>query len=131
MRRVEETMNIVTQHLLQAVDEPDLIAFVEAWDRLESLVIDIYKRGYAEKEDTRAYPGLKREAKQSYRKWKAMLEPHWRGLEAAARPVEADPFQAILGRSRAQAFVGDWAAMQTLPAARQAINHLLLEINQG
>jgi len=124
-------MNIVTQHLLQAVNEPDLIAFVEAWDRLESLVIDIYKRGYAEKEDTRAYPGLKREVKQAYRNWKAMLEPHWRGLAAAGRPIEADPFQAILGRSQAQAFVGDWAAMQTLPAARQAINHLLLEINQG
>jgi len=131
MCEVEETMNIVTQHLLQAVNEPDLIAFVEAWDRLESLVIDIYKRGYAEKEDTRAYPGLKREVKQAYRNWKAMLEPHWRGLAAAGRPIEADPFQAILGRSQAQAFVGDWAAMQTLPAARQAINHLLLEINQG
>jgi len=131
MCEVEETMNIVTQHLLQAVNEPDLIAFVEAWDRLESLVIDIYKRGCAEKEDTRAYPGLKREVKQAYRNWKAMLEPHWRGLAAAGRPIEADPFQAILGRSQAQAFVGDWAAMQTLPAARQAINHLLLEINQG
>jgi hypothetical protein len=131
MREVEETMNIVTHHLLQAVSEPELIAFVEAWDRLESLVIDIYKRGCAEKEDTRAYPGLKREAKQAYKKWKAMLEPHWRGLAAAGRPVEADPFLAILGRSRAQAFVGDWAAMQTLPAARQAINHLLIEFNQG
>jgi len=123
-------MNIVTRHLLQAVNDPDLIAFVEAWDRLESLVIDIYKRGYAEKKESRAYPALKREVVRVYGDWKSVLEPHWRSLGAVGRPVDADPFQAILGRPRAEAFVGDWAAMHTLPAARQAINHLLLEVNK-
>lgn len=131
MPEVEDLMNIVTNHLLQAVNNPDLIAFVEAWDRLESLVIDIYRRGYAEKGESRAHPALKRDVERAYGNWGSALEPIWQSLEAAGRPVEADPFRAILGRPRAESFVGDWAAMQILSAARQAINHFLLEINQG
>jgi hypothetical protein len=41
------------------------------------------------------------------------------------RPAERNPFEEILGRPTASAFVGDWGAMQTLPAARQALNSLL------
>jgi hypothetical protein len=42
--------------------------------------------------------------------------------------VQADPFLAILAAKDASDFAGDWGALQTLPAAREALNKLLLSI---
>jgi hypothetical protein len=121
-------LNIVTQHLLKNVKDPELIAFVEAWDRLELMVIDIYKRGRAEAEEVQAHDELRRTLGRSYGQWKPRLDAHWAGLEAGGQPVEEDPFRAVLGRRRAQAFVDDWKAMTTLPVARQALNEFLIEL---
>jgi len=49
-----------------------------------------------------------------------------RGL-AAGQPCADDPFRYLLAATRAATFCGSWAHMQALPAAREALNRLILD----
>jgi hypothetical protein len=121
-------LNIVTRQLLRAISDAELIAFVEDWDLVESIIIDIYKRGAATRPEAETYAGLRPKLAKAYAAWMAPLRRYWQGLDAGGRPIEQDPFELVLSRRRADAFIGDWGAMQTLPVARQAINHFLLDL---
>jgi hypothetical protein len=39
-----------------------------------------------------------------------------------------DPFARLLAAGAARDFAGNWAAMQTLPAAREALNRWLMDL---
>lgn len=92
-----------------------------AWDQLEDLVVQIYKRGRVRASEVMTFARLRRTLRRGYPAHKRLFEPHW-------AETGVDPFEAVLDRQGAAAFVGDWAGMQTLPTARQAINLGLLDL---
>ena len=118
-------MNPFTRHLLESSGRPEFGPLVEAWDAMESLVIRIYRAGEVGPEDETEYSALQQVVKRHLGVWGAALETTWPGATVAGQPAERNPFEEILERPSAAAFVGDWGAMQTLPAARQALNSLL------
>ena len=113
-------LNPVTRHLLLQLNDPDLTAWIEAGDQLEDLVVRVYKRG--RRFEATTFARLRRTLRRGYPAHKRLFEPHW--AEAGV-----DPFEAVLDRRGAAAFVGDWAGMQTLPTAWQAINLGLLDLS--
>ena len=120
-------MNPYTRHVLRRSGRPELTALVEAWDAVEALVIRVYRRGSAGPGDETEYRRLQRAVRMELGVWRDGLSPLWRSATIGGKPAEHDPFDAVLGRPSAAAFVADWAAMQTLPAARQALNSLILQ----
>ncbi len=125
-------MNPFTRSLLREVDDAELAAWVRCWDELESLVVDIYRSRHADWEQARAYRHLRRELTDGYSPWQRELAPYWQGLKAGGTSVEQDPFRALFAEEEAASFVDNWRAMQTLPAAREALNsYLLARIEEG
>ncbi len=110
------------------VDRDRADAFVEVWDRLELLVIGVYRAGRASDEDERELAAIRAWMEERYPGYEADLEPYREGVEAAGRPLDADPFRALWERQSAASLVGDWAAMQCLPAARETLNRWLLSL---
>ncbi|MDX1616433.1 MAG: hypothetical protein R3300_19135 [Candidatus Promineifilaceae bacterium] len=120
--------NPFTQHLLAEVSDEELIAFIRHWDRLERLIIAVYRSGAAEPGDQTEYEAVWSWLRAAYPRWAAELEPHWRGARAAGQKLTEDPFLRLLSSSAAANYVGDWKAMQYLPAAREAINGYLIQL---
>jgi hypothetical protein len=52
----------------------------------------------------------------------------WRQTSRGGKPCEDDPFAFLLTPESAAGFVGSWAHMQALPAAREALNRLVLTL---
>lgn len=119
-------MNLFTHFLKQWTDNGDLDALVEHWDRLERLVIRVYKGNVIRPEDETEYSQLQKWLQGNYPNWQATLQPHWQQAKVAGHPAGQDPFQHIFSHESATTFLGDWNAMQQLPAAREALNRLVL-----
>lgn len=119
-------MNPYTRSLLKQIEDPALQRWVEAWDELESLVVEIYRTEAAGPQTQKTYRRLKGELADGYGRWRDEFKPHWTGLEAGGEPLEVDPFEKLLEPDDAQGFLDNWRAMQTLPAAREALNSYLL-----
>lgn len=119
-------MNPFTQSLARELADPALDAFIADWDALEALVVRVYRGGAAGPPDVAEWPGLRARLAASYPAWSAGLAPHGAETRAGGKPVTADPFSQLMSIHRAADIVGDWAAMQTLPAAREALNRMLV-----
>jgi hypothetical protein len=124
-------MNIVTRKLLKRIKDRSLHDFIYHWDDLEALVINIYKTNYTAAEDHHAYRHLREWLSRHYPRWKAALQPYWQEVHSAGQILQVDPFLEILAVEDASEFAESWVAMQTLPAAREALNSLLLSIIEG
>jgi hypothetical protein len=105
-------------------------AFVEQWDILEATVIGVYREKItleaAETAFQRIWPTLRKQ----YPQWEAALRPHWQATKAAGQPTQTDPFLLLLNIPQADKIKGNWRLMQHLPAAREAINRLLVEMGE-
>ncbi len=119
-------MNPFTQSLARTLADPTLDSFVDKWDALEALVVRVYRGGAAAPADEAEWADLRPALAAAYPVWSPALAPHWPQTRAGGRPVTADPFFRLLAFARASDIVGDWAAMQTLPAAREALNRMLV-----
>ena len=120
-------MNPVTRALLKKIDHPGLQAFAEAWDELEVLMVDVYKANGADAAQQAEFADIRRRLAASYPAWQAALEPHWRATTIKGQSLNADPFHALINLDSAEAIVNNWSGMQTLPAAREALNSMLVE----
>lgn len=120
-------MNPFTKALSSRLRERRLRDFVARWDAVEALVVRVYRAGVATAQDEAAYARLRAWLTHHYPMWQAALEPNWRVALRGGKPCEADPFAEVLEAPRAAHFVGNWACMQALPAAREALNRLILE----
>ena len=120
-------MNPFTQSLLKQISDRKLVAFVTRWDALEALVVRVYKGDAATAQDEAEHARLRGALLQDYPRWQATLSEYWPQTRAAGKPTQADPFAFLLSVPRAGDFVDHWAAMQTLPAAREALNRMLVE----
>jgi hypothetical protein len=120
-------MNPFTRFLLgrKSTKVSALEALVEHWDALEALVIRVYKGKEADTADLAEYEQLKGWLVENYTVWENELRPFWQATRAGGRLTEQDPFLRLLAAEQAGDFVGDWEAMQHLPAAREALNRFI------
>lgn len=123
-------MNIVTRTLAKKVKDRRLKEWIAHWDALEALVIRVYKGKAATAENEAEWGRLRSWLLQAYPRWEAALRPHWQKALLAGEPAGEDPFCRLMAFAQAREFVDNWAAMQTLPAAREALNRLLIEMGE-
>jgi hypothetical protein len=107
---------------------PAIDAFVRFWDEVETLVIQVYKSGRARRRDMSDWRDARATFPERYAPVEAALEPCWQGTKAAGKPVSGDPFRTLIAPESARELVDNWSAMQHLPAAREALNQLLLNL---
>lgn len=120
-------MNPFTKSIASHLRSRRLRQFIERWDALEALVIRVYRHNWANEADDAEFAELKRWLHEHYPEWRLRLEPHWRSTLRGGQPSQDDPFIFLLAPERAADFCGSWAHMQALPAAREALNRLILE----
>jgi hypothetical protein len=122
-----EVTNPFTRAILRQIGDPELGDFVAHWDALEALVIRVYRAKAASQADQAEYRQLRAWLWRYYPRWQATLEPYWRQARVAGQPAGHDPFLFLLPEDAPAWFVGNWAAMQHLPAAREALNLFLID----
>ena len=119
-------MNPFSRFLSQWSHNRQLNEFASYWDRLEAVMVQVYRRkvsvAAAEAEFATVWPWLR----QHYPQWQAALRPYWRQTMAGGEPTREDPFALLLQFQQPADILGDWRAMQHLPAAREALNQFLL-----
>lgn len=120
-------MNPFTKYLSQWSSDSNFAAFIEQWDRLERLVIAVYRGKTAPTEAGPEYDQVWPWLRKQYSHWEDTLRPYWQITRAAGEPTQTDPFQLLLDISAPAMIPGQWRAMQHLPAAREAINHYLVD----
>ncbi len=120
-------MNPFTRALLTRTRNEALRAFVARWDVLEALVIRVYRAAAASEADRQEHRTLRQQLLRDYPRWRAPLQPLWQTARRGGEPCKEDPFEFLLRAEDATCFIGSWEHMQALPAAREAINRLLLE----
>ena len=120
-------MNPFTRFLRQWLrNDRDLGLLIEHWDALEALIIRVYRQGEATPADEAEYQALRRWMEANYGAWAGPLRPLWQETEVAGAPAEQDPFLRLIAARAAADYVGDWNSLQHLPAAREALNRLIL-----
>jgi hypothetical protein len=120
-------VNPVTRRLLESIADPDLADFALAWDELEEQIVRIYRAGTCPTDEAKVFAERRQTLVEGYGRWADALEPHWREVRIDATPLRASPFTLVLAVAEAQRIAGHWELMRTLPAAREALNGLLLE----
>lgn len=125
-------MNPATQALMRQIRDEELGAFVETWDALEGLSVAIYRGGRADAQQAEEFIEIRSALQEHYPQWQTELDAHWRATKINGQPVSIDPFLTLIGLPDADAIVDNWTAMQILPAAREALNGMLvLRIESG
>lgn len=122
-------MNPFTKYLRQWSADTELGQFIDLWDRLERVVVGVYREkmppDVATSEFTEVWPRLRGQ----YPSLESGLRSYWQNARAAGEPARTDPFQLLLDLPDSRAITGNWQAMQYLPAAREALNQYLLDHN--
>ncbi|MCW5876581.1 MAG: hypothetical protein KIS85_06830 [Anaerolineales bacterium] len=119
-------MNPVTEGLLRKLNDPQLDEFARCWGELEALVIEIYRQKAVSFEQQESFFLLREELLQRYPPLAEELGGYWPLARVKGEAVTVNPFEALIGKESAKQFVENWEAMRYLPAAREAINQLLM-----
>lgn len=123
-------MNPFTRFLKQWTgNQPDLTEFIHHWDALEALAIRVYKAGGPTAEDEATYLAAKTYMDMNYANVAESLKVFWQRSEVGGQLDHADPFAYLFQYESAAGFVDNWAALQHLPAAREALNGYLVKIS--
>ncbi len=119
-------MNPFTKSLAAQVRSQQLRQLIEHWDALEVLVIRVFRAKTATEQDEQTYATVRAWLIENYSPWAVELAPLWQHALRGGKPLQDDPFQFLFQPEHAQDFVGSWAHMQALPAAREALNRLVM-----
>lgn len=119
-------MNPFSRYLRQWNEDKGLEVFVSYWDRLERVMVAVYRQKCTPAEAEGEFGVVWAWLRQEYPRWQEVLRPYWQSTWAAGEPTQVDPFQLLLDLPTVQAIGGDWNRMQQLPAAREALNCYLL-----
>jgi hypothetical protein len=120
--------NPVTRSLIEQLNAPDLAEFVAHWDALERLVVGVFRSKEATPADEVQLRQVRSWLGRAYRLREEALRDYWAQVKVAGEWVEEDPFAQLLAVEAAADFVENWSAMQTLPAAREALNRCLIDL---
>ena len=118
-------MNPFTKYLRQWSHNSSFEEFVEQWDRLEQIVISVYRKKMSINNAASEFDDLWSHLRQDYPQWENVLRPFWQQTKTGGQTTQTDPFQLLLSIQSVEAIQGSWNLMQHLPAAREAINHYL------
>lgn len=121
-------MNPFTRFLARNRSEEALRELLDHCDALEALVIRVYKGKQATPADEEEYAGLRAWFQAHYANWSGKFKPHWQKVLAGGKVPEQDPILRLLAAAHAADFVGDWGAMQHLPAAREMVNQFVVSL---
>lgn len=121
-------MNPFTNALLDALDDPAVSEHVSYWDRAEALIIRVYKTRQASGADGDEWQAVRAWLFQQHSAWSDALGEYWPRTRIGLEATQVDPFDWLLTYREASDFIGDWRAMQTLPAMREAINRWLVDL---
>jgi len=127
-RFTSQFTNPFTQSLMVNVTDENLHNFVKGWDMLEGLVVSIFRNKTATAADVQTYAQVRTELQTLLAQWQSTLYPHWQGKKIGGQAAQSDPFATLIAPSHAGEFVGNLRLMQTLPAAREALNSLIIKI---
>jgi hypothetical protein len=108
--------------LLDAIRNPDLIAFVHQWDIFEALMIRVYRGKERLPAAQNDFEQHKAWIAGSYPHWREGLQPFCQSTRTEGAPKPQDPFMALLALEQAMDISANWPIMQLLPAARETIN---------
>ena len=122
-------MNPFSRFLSQWTKDRSLVEFTAYWDRLEKLVVMVHREKIALSEAEPEFAEVWLWLRQHYGRWVEILRPFWQQTKAAGEPIQTDPFKLLLDLETPGAILGNWHAMQHLPAAREALNLFLREQN--
>ncbi|BCX05736.1 MAG: hypothetical protein KatS3mg053_3674 [Candidatus Roseilinea sp.] len=122
-----DRMNPFTKSIAARLRSRRLRRFIAHWDALEALVIRVYRNAAVTEADDAEFAELRRWLREHYPEWQPRLAPYWRSALRGGQPAQDDPFVFLFAPEHAEAFCGSWAHMQALPAAREALNRLILE----
>jgi hypothetical protein len=123
-------MNPFTQFLARPLARHQFVRFVKKWDQVEQLIINTFREQGDLLADMKTWRRVSRELQHEYPLWVEKLTPLWLEANVDGKPAEEDPFLALLRVEELSAFRQNWRAMQTLPAAREAINRFLIGLNR-
>lgn len=121
-------MNPFTKHISQGSAKTEFWTFVAHWDRLERLVINVYRGKTTPTTTEPEFDTVWSWLRQGYPEWEEVLRPYWQATRTAGEPTRTDPFTLLLSIILPDDIPGDWRAMQHLPAAREAINRYILDL---
>lgn len=119
--------NPFTRFLNQWSGRPDFTEFISYWDRLEAVVVGVYRQKTTPEAANAEYEQVWPWLREKYGSWEEALRPYWQHTRVGGQPAQSDPFLMLLGLQSTAAIVGDWSAMQHLPAAREALNQYLVD----
>jgi hypothetical protein len=119
-------MNPVTRSLLQQIGDQKLEVFAQEWDALEGLIIAINRQNSLSFAQQEEFFQIQARLRESYRPIENELSQFWRNAKIKGELLAADPYSKLIEAASAQEFLGNWPAMQTLPAAREAFNQMLM-----
>jgi hypothetical protein len=119
-------MNPFTNFLSQWSRNKSFATFVEQWDVVEHLMVQVYREKLPVADAETQFNETWSWVRKQYPRWSEQIRPFWQQTKAAGKTTEVDPFQLILDIQHPQDILGDWRAMQHLPAAREAINQFIL-----
>jgi hypothetical protein len=120
--------NPVTQSIVQQIQDPQVVQFVQMWDQFEELVIQVFRSKQASPEAAETYRQVRQDLLLLYPSWQPALAPHWQQSRVKGQASLQDPFTRLLAYQAAADFIGDWPALKHLPPAREALNNYLLSI---
>ncbi len=124
---MKDIINPFTRYLSQQSDDDAFAAFIAYWDRLERVVVGVYRAKLDEATAAGEYRAVWPWLRAKYPRWQETLRPHWQATRAGGAPTQTDPFALLLAIAAPGDIAGDWRAMQHLPAAREAINRYLVD----
>jgi hypothetical protein len=120
-------MNPVTKSLLKDISDNSLKAFVHQWDRFEQLIIEINRQKSLSFTQQQEFFDLKEKLGASYSPWESEMRIYWRQTRIKEGNLTTDPFRLLLNSDTAHDVLGSWEAIKLLPAAREAMNLMLME----
>jgi hypothetical protein len=120
-------MNIFTRFLAQFGSDDDFDLFVNHWDRLERLILRVYKQAKVDENDVNEWNDVRGWLSENYPRWEVVLEPFWQDKLVGGKVADVDPFGVLIMPAFPQHFINNWKALQTLPAAREALNNYLVQ----
>ena len=115
-----------SRYLGQWSSDEQLQAFILHWDALEALVIAVYREKMTPAAASTEFAQIWSWLRKRYPRWEPALRTLWPETIAGGQPAQSDPFHLLLELNEPADICDNWRVMQHLPAAREALNKLLL-----
>jgi hypothetical protein len=112
------------------VDRGQVQMFLANWELLEELVSEVYTKGQVDPPDRDLFGSLKLALRRYYIALADELRPFWRQVRVAGRKLKQDPIIELLDVPGLSAFLTNWEVIEKVPAAREALNLMMLAGNQ-